>query len=78
MLRQALASAIIAGAVAGVLLSGLQAIQVIPLILEAKTHETSGETTGTVATAHHHDVPASGHRHEDGIAVTRVWAPEEG
>ena len=78
MLRQILASAVIAGALAGVLVSGLQAIRVVPLILEAETHETSGKTTGTVATAHHHDVPTSGHRHENGIAVTRVWAPEEG
>lgn len=77
MLRQILASAVIAGALAGILVSGLQTIRVVPLILEAETYESTSEPSSTATTAHHHDTPAS-HDHGEGIAASGVWAPEEG
>ena len=71
----------IAGALAGLLVSGLQAIRVIPLILEAETYEVVHESLETApgkATAPHHpDTPAR-HHHGEGIAATGVWALEEG
>ena len=64
MLRQILASAVIAGALAGILVSGLQEIRVVPLILEAETYESANDappiTPETTTTAHHHDAAAPG------------------
>ena len=58
--------ALIAGVLAGLLLTGLQYIEVIPLIHEAESYETAsvGE--------HAHDV----HKHGDGAA--EPWAPDGG
>ena len=39
MLRAILLAAVVAGALAGVLVTGLQAIRVVPLILAAETYE---------------------------------------
>ena len=39
MLRAVLLAAVVAGALAGVLVTGLQAIRVVPLILAAETYE---------------------------------------
>ncbi len=81
MLRQILASAVIAGALAGILVSGLQEIRVVPLILEAETYESANDappiTPETTTTAHHHDAAAPGHHHGEG-AATEAWAPGEG
>jgi len=82
MLRQILASAVIAGALAGILVSGLQEIRVVPLILEAETYESANNAPPTApetaTTAHHHDTPAPGHHHEEETAATGTWAPGEG
>jgi len=82
MLRQILASAVIAGALAGILVSGLQEIRVVPLILEAETYESAGEAANDAISAapapHHHDMPAPTHHHVEDIATTGSWAPEEG
>ncbi len=83
MLRQILASAVIAGALAGILVSGLQEIRVVPLILEAETYEAAGESTPVLPpmpmAPHHHDTPVPSHHHGEGEDVAmEVWAPEEG
>ena len=82
MLRQILASAVIAGALAGIQVSGLQEIRVVPLILEAETYESAGEAANDAISAapapHHHDMPAPTHHHVEDIATTGSWAPEEG
>ena len=59
-MRQILVSAVIAGALAGILVSGLQEIRVVPLILEAETYESAGEAANDATSAapapHHHDM----------------------
>jgi cobalt transporter subunit CbtA len=68
--------ALIAGILAGLLLTGLQYIEVIPLIYEAESYETAG------AGGHAHDeIGASdvhgshSHNHDHGDAA---WAPDDG
>jgi cobalt transporter subunit CbtA len=71
LLARILLPAIVAGILAGALLTGLQHIEVIPLIYEAETFETSA---------------ASGHAHEDdalgadasGAHESEAWAPSDG
>lgn len=58
--------AVIAGLIAGAFLTGLQHIEVIPLIHQAETYESSG------ASGHTHDSHA-GHAHE-----IESWAPDDG
>ena len=66
LLGRILLPAIIAGIVAGALLTGLQHIEVIPLIYEAETYETTA---------------VGGHVHESDAANTNEhepWAPDDG
>ncbi len=62
MFRSIVFSALLAGLIAGLFLSGVQALKVTPLILEAETYEAAAETA---AAAPHED---------DGEA----WAPDDG
>ncbi|MDA0229740.1 MAG: CbtA family protein [Proteobacteria bacterium] len=66
LLARILLPAVIAGVIAGALLTGLQHIEVIPLIYEAETFET---------------VAAGGHVHESDAIETHEaepWAPDDG
>lgn len=66
LLGRILLPAIIAGIIAGALFTGLQHIEVIPLIYEAETYETAA---------------SGGHVHESEAAHTlgqEPWAPEDG
>jgi cobalt transporter subunit CbtA len=70
MLRAILLAAVVAGALAGALVTGLQAMRVVPLILAAETYE-QGEATA----AHGH----GGHSHAspgDAAGDDEGWAPE--
>lgn len=69
MLKRILASALIAGFAAGVVISGLQRIQVVPIILEAETHIGGGEEMALHSHEHATAEPAQG---------TEPGAPEEG
>ncbi len=68
MFRPIVFSALLAGVIAGVLISGLQALEVVPLILEAETYEVAarGHDAGAAAGA-----SAAAEQHE-------AWAPAEG
>ncbi|MEE8172577.1 MAG: CbtA family protein, partial [Alphaproteobacteria bacterium] len=66
LLGRILLPAVIAGVIAGALLTGLQHIEVIPLIYEAETYETSAVVGG----AHASDAT--------GAQETEPWAPEDG
>ena len=66
MFRRIVFSAVMAGLVAGILLTGIQQLQVVPAILEAETYEAPESG----ATAHAH---ADGLQHEHGS-----WAPGDG
>jgi cobalt transporter subunit CbtA len=81
MFRRIVLSAFIGGLLAGLVLTGLQMLQVVPIILEAETYE-GGEAAG-------HDHAAAGeHRHDaaGGIrssvasfhAMEAEWTPEDG
>ncbi len=65
-LRQIVMTAVIAGLLAGLLLTGLQRIAVVPLILEAETYENAAgapsHSHGDAATTHAHE-QAGGHDH---------------
>ncbi len=66
LLGRILLPAVIAGILAGALLTGLQHIEVIPLIYEAETYETAA---------------VGGHAHESDASETHeseAWAPDDG
>lgn len=84
MLKKIFAPALAAGVLVGVLITGLQAVTVTPLILEAETYETAATAPRDGAT-----LAAGGLRglrvmlvhstgHEDGDHGDAAWAPEDG
>ncbi|MDP7343088.1 MAG: CbtA family protein, partial [Alphaproteobacteria bacterium] len=68
LLGRILLPAVIAGILSGALLTGLQHVEVIPLIYQAETFENSA----TVAAGHAHDGEASG------VHEAEPWAPDDG
>ena len=66
MLQRILLTAVIAGVGAGLLLSAIQWIDVIPAIYEAESYENAG------ALGHDHDSTAA-HEHD-----AQAWAPDDG
>lgn len=71
MIRQVLFSAVLAGLLAGLLTSALQAVTTTPLILHAETFEA-----GEAPAAHDHGTAAAaGHSHSHG---EDAWAPGDG
>lgn len=66
MFRRIVFSACLAGLVSGVLLTGIQQLQVVPIILEAETYEVAEPA----ATTHAH-ADGSSHEHDG-------WSPEDG
>jgi cobalt transporter subunit CbtA len=75
--RNVVFTAAIAGLLAGLVMTAMQAYATVPLILEAETYEgaeASHEHAGAAESHRHEDVTAGGHVHgEDG-----AWAPEDG
>ena len=69
LLGRIILPAVIAGILAGLLLTGLQYIEVIPLIHEAENYESSG------ANSHEHDTHDHEHGHDH---VGGAWAPDDG
>ena len=72
MFKNLIFSAVIAGIVAGLLLSALQQLQVVPIILEAETYEVAGEPVALAADGHSHSHSHSHDIEEEG------WAPADG
>ena len=85
MFRRIVFSAVLAGVVAGVLLTGIQQLQVAPIIAKAETYETAGSegeaagSTGAAAGSEgetHAHADGDGHEHDghehDG------WSPADG
>ena len=70
MFKRIVFSACLAGLLAGLVLTAIQQIQVIPIILEAETYETSVPTPE--ANIHQHEDDA--HHHHD----SEAWGPEDG
>jgi cobalt transporter subunit CbtA len=73
VLRRVLISALVAGLLAGLVTSALQAVTTTPLILQAETFESAAPAAG-----HDHAVPAgataaAGHVHDED-----AWAPADG
>ena len=67
MFRRIVFSAVIAGFIAGVVLSTVQQFQVVPLILQAESYETAAVPTDSVAASHcHGDIC---HSHAEGLAA---------
>jgi cobalt transporter subunit CbtA len=65
-------AAILAGIVAGIFYTGAQAVKVVPIIIEAETYESGGETLEN----HSHSTVAKGqtaHEHNKD-----AWAPQDG
>ncbi|MDP6476167.1 MAG: CbtA family protein [Alphaproteobacteria bacterium] len=71
LLGRILLPAVIAGILSGALLTGLQHIEVIPLIYQAETFENSA------AAVHAHDHEAAGGL-EAGAPESEPWAPDDG
>ena len=66
MFRRIVFSAVVAGLLAGVLLTAVQQLRVVPIILEAETYEVADPGAAT-----HAHADGSGHEHEG-------WSPEDG
>lgn len=81
MFRRIVFSAVLAGAVAGVLLTGIQQLRVAPIIAEAETYETAGPAEEASAHAdggaHEHDAHEHG-GHEHGGHEHGGWSPADG
>lgn len=71
MFRRIVFSAVLAGVVAGVLLTGIQQLRVAPIIAEAETYETAGPAEE--ASAH-----ADGGAHEHDAHEHGGWSPADG
>jgi cobalt transporter subunit CbtA len=69
MLRTILLAAVVAGAIAGTLVTGLQALRQVPLILAAETYE-QGAAPAHGDAGHSHAAPAEAADDDEG------WAPE--
>ena len=72
MFRRIVFSAVLAGVVAGVLLTGIQQLRVAPIIAEAETYEAAGPAAAT------HTLDADGSRHEHGDHTHGTWSPADG
>jgi cobalt transporter subunit CbtA len=75
VIRSILLSAVLAGLVAGLVLTAVQRYRVIPIILQAETYETAAGPAHVhdAAPGHSHDSAVAGRAHGDG-----EWAPEDG
>ena len=69
MFRRIVSSAVAAGLLAGILLTAVQRLQVVPIILEAETYEVA-DPGATTRTTHAH-ADGSSHEHDG-------WSPEDG
>jgi len=74
--RHILLSAIVAGIVTGLALTGVQRVEVVPIILEAERYEAAGGAADQGRDHGHDPGAAAAHDHEDAAGGT--WAPEEG
>lgn len=80
MFKRIVFSAALAGVVAGVLLTGIQQLQVAPIIVEAETYEADGsegeaEAVGSAGEAH---APADGGSHAHDGHEPDGWSPADG
>lgn len=77
MIRRVFASAIVAGLLAGLVISGLQSVTTTPLILAAESFEGTAPAAphgGASTAAHDHGAAAAaGHSHD-----AEAWAPADG
>jgi cobalt transporter subunit CbtA len=65
--------AALAGLIAGVFATVLQAIGTVPIILEAETYETAGDAAAPADTHAHDAAGTAEHRHD-----AEEWAPQDG
>ena len=72
MFRRIVFSAVLAGVVAGALLTGIQQLRVAPIIAEAETYEAAGPAAAT------HTLDADSSRHEHGDHAHGTWSPADG
>ena len=72
MIRKVLVTALLSGFLAGLFVSGLQAVKVVPLIHEAETYEEAATAPPPAATGGNENAGAA-HQHEP-----EDWQPEEG
>jgi cobalt transporter subunit CbtA len=70
MLRAILLAAVVAGALAGLVVTGLQALRLVPLILQAETYEQREAIPANGGVGHGHAAPG------DAAAGDTGWAPE--
>lgn len=71
MIGRILIIALIAGAVAGLVVTGVQVLRVVPLIQQAETYEQAAPGDANQAHAQHGHSHDTAHDHE-------AWAPEDG
>lgn len=73
MLRRVLAVGLIAGLVAGIAVTAVQQMQVVPLILAAEVFESADPAHRHDAAPHDHAPGAAAHSHD-----SEAWAPQDG
>ncbi|HSC75014.1 MAG TPA: CbtA family protein [Pseudomonadales bacterium] len=72
-MKTLIAPALLAGLLAALILTLVQAFAVTPLILEAETYEQAAEAAVVPATHHHDATAAHEHEHDE-----NAWQPEDG
>ncbi len=79
MFRTIVYAALLAGVAAGLFAWALQAVRVVPIILEAETFEVAAERAGARQDGHDDGAAHSGHDHVAAAAEAgAAWAPEGG
>jgi len=73
--RSIVFSAVLAGAITGVVVTGAQMVSTVPLILKAEVFETAEEPAASPAAGHTHDAAAPAHSHDHD---EEAWAPQDG
>jgi cobalt transporter subunit CbtA len=75
MLKRIALTALVAGAIAGFFMWGIQSVKVVPLILQAEVYE---EQDAAAPHAHEQGAAAAQHSHEAAVSGEDGWAPADG
>lgn len=79
MFRRIMLTAVLAGGLAGLFASGMQAWKVVPVILEAEVYEQAAEAHGHPGVAHEHAVHDEAALERAAVdSAPESWAPSDG
>lgn len=73
--RSIVFSAVLAGAITGIVVTGAQMVSTVPLILKAEVFEAAEAPAAAPAAGHSHDTATPAHSHDHDA---EAWTPEDG